>query len=226
VSGAPETRNLLKDVIAEEIRGRIISGRLQPGEQLSDKVLAVELNASRTPVREALLKLQNEGLVEVRPQRGTYVFDANPADIEEVCVARGLFEADAIRLAMTRDPDQVIAALGRIVSHAALAVERNDLATFEAMDTAFHETLVELAGNRYLVDSYARISGKVRALRHKLPEAPSRMVNALNQHRRIVDLIAVGQVEEAARSIADHVSKVQQMLIERYSAPADAARSA
>ena len=210
-----DTRALLKDRITQTIRERIIQGVLQPGQQLSDKELAVELNASRTPVREALLQLQSEGLVEVRPQRGTYVFNSSPEEIAEICVARGLFEADALRLGMKVDPDRLIVTLSRIVSQAAMAVEQDDLAKVEALDTSFHETLPKLSANRYLLDSYSRISFKMRALRHRLPASRARMTQAIAQHRRIVDLISIGAVEEAAQSINDHVLNVQQLLITR-----------
>lgn len=210
--GSVESRALMKDVIAQKIRERIIQGRFGPGEQLSDKELAIELSASRTPVREALLQLQSEGLVEVRPQRGTYVFNADPEDISEICVARALFEADALRLGMQANPDLMIISLGRIVSQAAIAVEKEDLALVEELDTTFHETLVKLSGNRYLLESYSRIAFKMRALRHKLPASRMRMTQAVNQHRRIVDLIATGAMEDAAYAISEHILNVQHVL--------------
>jgi DNA-binding GntR family transcriptional regulator len=211
--GPGEPRSLLKTTITQTIRDWIIQGRRKPGEQLSDKEIALELNASRTPVREALLQLQSEGLVEVRPQRGTYVFNPDADEIAEICVARGLFEADALRLGMQSDPDRLIVALGRIVAQATLAVEKGDLETVEALDTSFHETLLKLSGNRYLLESYSRLALKMRALRHRLPSSRTRMADAISQHRRIVDLIAVGAVDEAVQSIADHVQNVQQVLL-------------
>lgn len=212
-NGPGEPRSLLKTTITQTIRDWIIQGRRKPGEQLSDKEIALELNASRTPVREALLQLQSEGLVEVRPQRGTYVFNPDADEIAEICVARGLFEADALRLGMQSDADRLIVALGRIVAQATLAVEKGDLETVEALDTSFHETLLKLSGNRYLMESYSRLALKMRALRHRLPSSRTRMADAISQHRRIVDLIAVGAVDEAVQSIADHVQNVQKVLL-------------
>lgn len=214
-SRAAGPRSLLKDSIAHAIRERIIHGVLRAGEQISDKELAVELAASRTPVREALLQLQSEGLVEVRPQRGTYVFSAGADEISEICVARGLFEADALRLCMANDPERLIVALGRLVAQAAIAVDKEELAAVEALDTQFHETLVGMSGNRYLIDSYSRISFKMRALRHRLPATRARMRQAVEQHRRILDLVSVGAADDAARAITEHVLNVRQLLTER-----------
>src|SRR5215468_9846283 len=96
-SPAMESRPL-KGVVADEIRNRIIVGALNFGERVSDKDLATELRVSRTPVREAILQLQSEGLIVVRPRSGTFVFDLSAEDLREICDLRGLFEAGAIRM--------------------------------------------------------------------------------------------------------------------------------
>ena len=85
----------LKGVVADEIRSRIIVGRIDLGARISDKELASELKISRTPVREALLQLQAEGLVVVRPRSGTFVFDLSPDELQQISELRGLFEAGA-----------------------------------------------------------------------------------------------------------------------------------
>src|SRR5262245_36231779 len=93
-SEAPSQR-----AIAAEIRSRIISGRLPMGARISDKQLATEFNVSRTPVREALVQLQTEGLVVMRPQNDTYVFDLTADDVRDMSATRAIFEAGALRLA-------------------------------------------------------------------------------------------------------------------------------
>ena len=79
-----------------------------------------------------------------------------------------------------------------------MALEGEDFARCELLDTAFHETLIELSGNKYLIDSYRTISDKIRALRSRLPQTHERVAGAITQHRRIVDLIALGKPEAAA----------------------------
>jgi DNA-binding GntR family transcriptional regulator len=203
----------LKGMVADEIRNRIIIGVFNFGERVSDKDLATELRISRTPVREALLQLQAEGLIVVRPRSGTFVFDLSPDDLRAVSDLRALFETGAIRIGATKQPERMVSALATRVAEAALALEASDFAQCETLDTAFHETLIELSGNKYLIESYRTISDKVRALRSRLPQTRERVANAIAQHRRIVDLIAVGRTDAAADEIGLHVRNVHALLM-------------
>jgi DNA-binding GntR family transcriptional regulator len=206
----------LKGVVADEIRHRIRVGALGFGERVSDKVLATELRISRTPVREAILQLQSEGLIVVRPRSGTFVFDLSADDLREICELRGLFEAGAIRMG-ARQHERMVIALAARVAEAALALDAGDFARCEELDASFHETLIELSANKYLIESYRTISDKVRALRSRLPQRRDRIGNAIAQHRRIVDLIAVGHIEAAAEEVTLHVRNVHTQLMSSQS---------
>ena len=205
----------LKGAVADEIRSRIIVGAIAFGDRLSDKELAGELKVSRTPVREALLQLQAEGLIVVKPRSGTFVFDITPEDLREISELRALFESGAIRMGVAQNRDRLVSALATRVAEAADALEAGDFARCEALDTAFHETLIGLSGNKCLGESYRTISDKVRALRARLPQTRERIANAIVQHRRIVDLIALGRTEAAAAEIARHVHNVHAQLAAR-----------
>jgi DNA-binding GntR family transcriptional regulator len=204
--------NSLKSRIASKIRDRILSGELALGERLSDKALAVELEASRTPVREALLQLQSEGLVTIRPQSGTFVFDASGAEIGDLCRLRGIYEAGALRAAAERDPEEAIRTLNAIVAKASLALQEGALEECERLDTEFHETLVALSRSALLIRAYRSLSDRVRALRHHLPRDPQRFADAIAQHRRIVDCLAAGRPEQAEREVIAHVGNVHRLL--------------
>jgi DNA-binding GntR family transcriptional regulator len=202
----------LKIVIANEIRKCIILGRFKPGEQLSDKVLAQELQTSRTPVREALLQLQSEGLVVVRPQRGTFVTELNREEIRQICELRAIFEAGALPIAAARGVEALVTRLSNVVAKAAFSLEANDFNQCEQLDTEFHESIIELSGNNYLIESYRRISEKVRTLRHRLPQSRDRVMSAIAGHRKILDLVATHRVNDATRELASHVQTVQRLL--------------
>src|SRR5215472_2259180 len=100
----------LKGIVADEIRSRIIVGALNLGARVSDKDLASELRISRTPVREALLQLQAEGLIVVRPRSGTFVFDLSPDELREISDLRGLFETGAIRMGVAHARERLVSA--------------------------------------------------------------------------------------------------------------------
>ena len=93
----------LTEQAADEIRVRIVRGALQLGESLSEIMLAKDLGVSKTPVREALMQLKREGLVEVHPQRGTFVFSMSPEQVGELSELRGILETAALRLALERN---------------------------------------------------------------------------------------------------------------------------
>jgi DNA-binding GntR family transcriptional regulator len=199
--------------LLDRIREQIVTGAFPLGARLSDKDLAAEMNVSRTPVREALLQLQSEGLIVVRPRSGTFVFDVTESDLSQICEMRSLFETGALKMAAAVNPSSLVGALTFPVAEAALALEDKDYARCEALDTIFHETLIALSANKYLVESYRTISTKVRALRSRLPQNHARIEGAIAQHRRIIDLVAVGKAELAAAEITSHVRKVRTQLL-------------
>ena len=199
--------------LVDRIREQIVAGIFQLGARLSDKDLAAEMNVSRTPVREALLQLQAEGLIVVRPRSGTFVFDVSESDLSQICDMRSLFETGALKMAAAVNPASLVGALTFPVAEAALALEEKDYARCEALDTIFHETLIALSANKYLVESYRTISTKVRALRSRLPQNHARIEGAIAQHRRIIDLVAVGKAELASAEIASHVRNVRTQLL-------------
>ena len=95
-------------LVVEQIRDLIITDKLGLGEQLSEQALAEQLGVSRTPVREAFLRLQTERLVEVKPQRGTFVFQYEMTELREMCELREVLETGALRVALGRDRDGLI----------------------------------------------------------------------------------------------------------------------
>ena len=202
----------LKAAIADEIRGRIVDGRYPPGSRVSEKELTLELGASRTPVREALLQLQAEGLIVMRPQSGTFVFDPTAGEVRDLCELRGIYEAGALRLAAARDAAGLAAVLSATVKAARVALRASDLAACERLDREFHEAIIARSGNALLVESYRRIADKVNVLRHQLPRTRERMGKALLQHAAIVELVAGGKVSSACAELAAHVRNVQALL--------------
>jgi DNA-binding GntR family transcriptional regulator len=206
-SEAPSQRTL-----AAEIRSRITSGRLPLGSRISDKQFAAELNVSRTPVREALVQLQTEGLVVMRPQSGTFVFDLTVDDVREICATRAILESGALRLAAETKAADLMGSLSLLVGRAAIALDDGDLALCDELDCRFHEGLVAASGNSYLVRAYSGISDKLRALRHRLPREPQRMARAIAQHRYIIDLWSAGRIDQATVEIGSHVTNVVRLL--------------
>jgi DNA-binding GntR family transcriptional regulator len=201
-----------KAIVAAEIRSRITTGRLALGARISDKQLAAELDVSRTPVREALVQLQSEGLVVMRPQSGTFVFDLTVEEVRDICATRAILEAGAIRLAAEAGSADLTARLGLLVGRAAIALDDGDLALCDELDCQFHEGIVAASANAYLIRAYSGISDRLRALRHRLPREQDRMARAIAQHRHIIDLWAVGRLDQATAEISPHVLNVARLI--------------
>lgn len=199
--------------IAAQLREHIASGVLPPGTPLSDKALASQLNISRTPVREALLQLRSEGLVVARPQSGTFVFDPSAKEVAEICQLRGILEAGALAVVTPEQLPALKEALAANVAQAAAALTRRDYAACDALDAAFHETIVALCGNDLLVQTYRGISNKVRALRNRMPRGHDRFARAVQEHRQISRRISAGDVTTAAEELAGHVRRVEALLV-------------
>jgi DNA-binding GntR family transcriptional regulator len=201
-----------KAIVAAEIRSRITNGRLPLGARISDKKLAAELGVSRTPVREALVQLQSEGLVVMRPQSGTFVFDLTIEEVRDICATRAILEAGAIRLAADAGSADPIARLGLLVGRGAIALDDGDLVLCDELDCQFHEGIVAASANAYLIRAYSGISDRLRALRHRLPRERERMARAIAQHRHIIDLWAAGRLDQATMEIGSHVLNVARLL--------------
>lgn len=198
--------------IASQLREHIATGVLPLGTPLSDKALADLLRISRTPVREALLQLRSEGLVVMRPQSGTYVFDPEPHEVEEICQLRSILETGALQVVSGKELPALVAALKANLAEAAAALKARDYVRCDGLDAAFHETIVGLCGNALLVQTYRRISNKVRALRHRMPRSHERFADAVVHHREIARLLEQGQVSRAITQLAGHVGNVQRLL--------------
>jgi DNA-binding GntR family transcriptional regulator len=202
-----------KEHIASQLREHIAAGVLPLGAALSDRALAEQLRISRTPVREALLQLRSEGLVVMRPQSGTYVFDPAPHEVEEICQLRCILETGALQVVTKKELPELVRALKANLAEAAASLKARDYARCDTLDAAFHETIVGLCGNALLAQVYRGISNKVRALRNRMPRSHERFADAVAHHREIARLLDQGQVARAIAELSAHVGNVQRLLV-------------
>ncbi|WP_458098173.1 GntR family transcriptional regulator [Roseomonas sp. WA12] len=216
MNDAPDDLRLLAE---DAIRQRILQGELAFGARLSDRSLGAMLGIGRTPVREAIARLEQAGLVSVRAKSGSFVWSPDVTAVRELCEMRAILECGALRLAVGRDPERLAAALAVPLAGGTLALEAGDTGRAEAMDTRFHEALVGCSGNELLIDAYRSISDKVTALRHRIPHDRARMAAALAQHRRILDLALAGTPRDAEAELAAHVRNVQGRTVELVKVP-------
>jgi DNA-binding GntR family transcriptional regulator len=196
----------LTQAATDHIRQAIVEGSLALGEALSELGLARALGVSRTPVREALGALQRDGLLDVRPQAGSFVFLPTAEDVAELAEFRRVLESAALRLALARRREGLIAALRLAVDAMARAASDGDRAAASRADTAFHQALVDHCANQHLIESYRLVSGRVAALlAHNLSGPGVRRSTALAEHRAILASLVKADLAQAMDILDQHV---------------------
>jgi DNA-binding GntR family transcriptional regulator len=211
----------LTEQAADEIRQRIVFGDIALGASLSENTLAAELGVSKTPVREALLQLKNEGLVSIQPQRGSFVFDLSASEIVQLGELRETLELAALRLAAKYDPNGLETDLAAILERMKKALDRNDAAAYRKLDAEFHLAMFERSANKYLLAAYLGIAFRIQALRTRLSADPMLNRSSFRDHEKIHRLVEARRVEEAAALLASHARGTT----ENYAASIEAHRT-
>lgn len=199
----------LTDLAVERIRSTIIEGHFALGEQLSEITLASTLGISKTPVREALFQLKLEGLVDVHPQRGTFVFDLTEDEVIDLCAFRELIESAALAKAMSVSRERLALALDQILAATVTAEKSGDYKAIAALDSRFHEMIVASSGSCNLASAYRLVAYKIQALRSRLPAQDSEVEHCNDKHKLIVDEIRTGTVARAQKLLRDHIRSTQ-----------------
>jgi DNA-binding GntR family transcriptional regulator len=202
----PIVQRSLTDTVEERIREMIVSGALEFGQQITERQLSDQFSVSKTPVREAMVRLAAEGLVEIKPRAGNFVFAPTSDMITQITDVRRLLESGALKSALRHDAGGLIAALRANVEASSQIQDSPDpAAAYRALDSAFHATLFAHAHNPYMSQAYDVIAHKVRAMRNRLTFPPSFVRVSLAQHAEIVTLLETDQVGLAVMRLDFHI---------------------
>ncbi len=195
--------------VTERIRQAIIDGVHPLGEALSELKLAEALGVSRTPVRDALMALEMQGLIDIRPQAGSYVFMPSEENVGELCEFRRVLELMALRLCFARRRAETLLQLRLACDAMDRAKEADDRLAGARGDSAFHEAIAQNSGNEYLIGAYKLVSGRVAALRtHNLAGADNLREKSMSEHRAIMLAFAKGDLDRAESILDEHISRM------------------
>lgn len=202
--------NKLSEQAMEQIRSRIVDGRLALGESISETSLAKELNVSKTPVREALQELQREGLVQIFPKRGTFVFEASPDLVRNLSDFRLVLETAALDRAMAHAWGRLVDHLEPIVAEMGVAIENMDLPRYRLLDAALHRGIISHCGNDFLRDAHGTIEFRVQALRTRLSTAAENNDRTMAEHQALIMAIVARDLGKSLEILRHHIVQTRE----------------
>ena len=205
----------LRDVVFETLRDAIITQVLKPGERLMEIQLADEMGVSRTPVREAIRKLELEGLVVMVPRKGAYVAGVSMKDIHEVYEVRSALEMLAVTLAAERITEEELDALERQVLRESEEekADDGDLDSIIYIDSSFHDIIYQAAHNQRLVQFINILQEQLQRFRAASLSKPGRSKTALEEHKKIVEALSERNGDLASKLARDHIENAENAMI-------------
>ncbi|WP_231644720.1 GntR family transcriptional regulator [Sciscionella sediminilitoris] len=200
----PESR---RDWVVRQIRGRIAAGDLVAGDRLVERDLSAAYNLSRGPVREAIMVLEHEGLVQTQPYRGAVVVGIEQAEITEILVPiRLVIERAAFRAVLRSRPDGLLDKLEGIVARMEQAARIP--VNFDALvdlDVEFHESVIAAAGSAQSLQIWRTIQPRVRAYFLRDASGHTSPQDVVDQHRLLLDVLHEGRPERMDIAVENHV---------------------
>ncbi|GIV79946.1 MAG: GntR family transcriptional regulator [Litorilinea sp.] len=210
---------LLRDLAYEKIKEAIRSAKLQPGEALSETGLSKLLGISRTPVREALQALAQEGLVQIIPGRAVTVAAPSFEEVMDAIHVRYLLEPEVARLVAQNLSDEQLATLAQAVQAMEKAVEQKDRAAWSAHDNVFHTTLSQACPNRLLGEMALQTRNRIAFLAINVKDNDERLAACTAEHRAIVEKLIAGDAEGAEEAMRYHLRMLRDSIFQRYTHP-------
>lgn len=205
----------LRDVVFNTLRQAILTGELKPGERLMEIHLANKLGVSRTPIREAIRKLELEGLVTMIPRRGAEVAQITEKSMNDVLEVRRSMDALCVELACERISEEALQELDSACDAFAEAVKTKDIRRIAQADVALHDIIVQATGNLRLVQLINNLSEQMYRYRFEYLKDISRHQSLIQEHRIIFEAIKARNKEEASSAAKLHIDNQAKAIIEQ-----------
>ena len=204
---APQRRSRrpLPEEAADRLRDMILEGELAPGDRIVEQSLCDRLGLSRTPLREAIKTLTAEGLIILQPNRGATVASLSLEDIEDTFRVIGVLEALAGEQACDRVQDDDIAEIRVLHYQMALHRTRGERLEYFKLNQRIHERIVELSGNKVLMETHQRLGGRIRRYRFAANLATERWDQAIREHEEMLDALDARDGKRLAEILRRHL---------------------
>ena len=203
----------LRDVVFNTLRKAILTGELKPGERLMEIHLANRLGVSRTPIREAIRKLELEGLVIMIPRRGAEVAQITEKSLKDVLEVRRALDALCVELACERITEEGKVKLREACSEFEKATKTGEVTAIAKADVALHDIIVEATGNARLIQLINNLSEQMYRYRFEYIKDESRHEKLVEEHRMIYESIIEKDKEKAAKAAKLHIDNQEKSII-------------
>ncbi len=203
----------LREVVFENIRSAIQSGELRPGERLMEVQLAESLGVSRTPVREAIRKLEKAGLVTISPRRGVYVAEISLEDTENILEIRGCLEGKAAELAALRISKEQQQALETCLQAFIVHMDNNQMKEALKEDVQFHRIIRQASRNQQLIQILEDLSEQVNRFRMVYLKEAAEAPSLPEEHTKVLRALINGNPEETRQAMVAHMDSVKSLIL-------------
>lgn len=203
----------LRDVVFQTLRKAILTGELKPGERLMEIHLAEQLGVSRTPIREAIRKLELEGLVTNLPRRGALVAEISERGLKDVLEVRRSLDSFCAELACERITEDEKEALKLAYVEFEQAVKNQDVTLIAKADVDFHDIIVASTGNDRLVAILNNLAEQIYRYRFEYIKDVSQHDRLIEEHRRLLDAILKGDIMAAREASREHIDNQEKSIL-------------
>ena len=204
----------LADQVFEHLENDILSGKYSRGESLTESKLSAELGVSRTPIREALRRLEQEHLIEESP-KGMVVVGISEKDLEDIFMIRSALEGKAAALAAKTHTDEQLATIREALEFQEFYLEKHDPDRIKSMDSLFHETIFKMSGSSTFYDVLVPLHKKILKYRRASVSNTSRAAASVAEHRAIYEAIAKRDSNLAEELIIEHLNNAYNHMVKK-----------
>lgn len=204
----------LADQVFEHLETDILSGKYQKGEILTESKLSLELGVSRTPIREALRRLEQEHLIEEAP-KGVVVVGIGNKDLTDIFQIRAALEGEAAKMAAQNYTDDQLNIVREALEFQEFYLEKQNPDRIKNMDSRFHETIYKMSGSTVFYDVLMPLHKKILKYRKASVSDSSRAAASVAEHRAIYEAIASRNGQLAARLVSEHLNNAYKHIIEK-----------
>ena len=204
----------LRDQTYDIIKNMIIMREIEPGKKINEENIAREIQVSRTPIREALCRLENEGIVKIIPRRGAFVSELTETNVREILLIREVLEGLVVRLAIENMDEKTLEKLRKSLEKVSDLPEKNrDLINYTRSEVDFHSILLSAGNNQMLKNMMEIVNAHLQIIRLRTVVIPERAQRTVKEHQQILKAIEKRDAVSAEQLMREHIRSVREVAL-------------